>query len=92
MSQMVVPIDKHTECLLGWDNPLQTFFGQVYRIDEEGERVDLYEEDCVEKDGTILWVGASVGEIATVEDLAARLRPFVELPRDVKDRLSAEND
>ena len=90
MSQHVIPIDKTKECLVGWDPPLNTFFGQVYRIDEHGGRIDIFEEGGEEKDGTILWVGGFFGEISTVSELAKKLSPFVTLPRNVLEMLMTD--
>jgi len=84
-------IDGRTECLVGWDNPLQTFFGQVYRIDAAGERVDVFEEKGEEHDGTLLWVGGRFGEIETVADLVDALKPYT-MPLGMAELLDAEND
>lgn len=88
MSQFIFQAGKDTECQVGWDHPLETFYGQVYKVDEEG-RVDVYEgEDGEEMDGTIHWVGTSPKEIKTVEDLEQRLKPHVQiLPGDVFKKL-----
>lgn len=87
MSQFIFRAGKDLECQVGWDPALQTFYGQVYKTDEDG-RVDVYEENGEEKDGTIHWVGTSPGEIKTVEELQDRLKPVVQiLPRDAWKKL-----
>jgi hypothetical protein len=66
--------------VVGWDNPLQTYFGQVLRP----ETAD-YDDDNV-----LLWVGAAPREVITVEDLARHLAPFAELAPQVADQLRAD--
>jgi hypothetical protein len=56
---------------------MQTFFGQIYRVDKDGERVDA------EEDGTILWVGRRHNEIKSVYVLATQLRPRAEIPSKI---------
>ena len=48
---------RHT-IVIGWDNPLETFFAQVW----DGEPGDDY--------GVELWIGCEIGEIEDVEELA----------------------
>lgn len=86
MSQSVFRVDDTTECMVGWDPPLGTFFGQVYKIDGDGQRV---EEDEDGNDGTVLWVGASLAEIRTVDELARRLKPHAVLPESIRKELFA---
>lgn len=88
MSQITFRAGINTECLVGWDPPLETFFGQVYKTDEEG-RVDVYEEGGEEKDGTIHWVGATSHEIPTIDELESKLFPHVQmLPGEVRKKLN----
>ena len=86
MSQSVFRVDDQTECMVGWDPPLQTFFGQVYKVDEEDERV---EEDKDGNDGMILWVGTRHAEIQSVDDLARKLQFHVMLPENIRKELFA---
>lgn len=83
MSQFIIPIDGTKGCQVGWDRPLQTFYGRVYKIDENGEPVDVEIVDGEEKDGNILWVGTSFEEIRTVEQLEILLNDHVKIPRDI---------
>lgn len=72
--------------MVGWDNPLQTFFGQLYKVGEEGERVE--EDEDGNDAGTLVWVGARFAEIRTVDDLERKLQPHVKrLPEDVRKEL-----
>lgn len=85
MSQKVFKIDDQTACRVGWDPPLETFFGQVYTVDADGEQ-------CDGDDGapnTILWVGTKPGEIRTVDELARLLQPHAVLPEDIRNELFA---
>lgn len=84
MSQHVFRIDDKTECIVGYDSMLGTFFGQVYRVNEDGERIDLDDDDY----GVILWVGVSPAEIRTVDDLTRKMKPYV-LPEDIHRELFA---
>jgi len=55
--------------VVGWDNPLGTFFAQV----------DRQQDDDDPRDPTLLWVGCIPGEILRTEDLVQPLAPYVEL-------------
>jgi hypothetical protein len=86
MSQYFIRVDDETEAMVGWDEMLGTFYGQVYKIDQEGERV---EED---EDGNdiVLFVGAKHNEIRTVDELIkklAKLKPSVRIPHDICNEL-----
>ena len=75
MSQFIIPIDGNKEAQIGWDPGLKTYYGRVYST---GEPVD-----SEEKDGNILWVGTSLGEIRTVEQLEILLKDHVKIPRNI---------
>ena len=70
MSQHYISI-KQNDVLVGWDRPLQYFFGTVRK---KGEIVfstlELHE-----------------GGVATVAELAQVLSPYIELPEEIKDAL-----
>ena len=83
MSQRVFKVGPTTACMVGWDQMLETFFGQVYEIDVEGERAD----DENGEPNTILWVGTSQDEIRTVDELERLLKPLVVLPDSVRAEL-----
>ena len=74
MSQFIVPIDETRACQLGWDPMLQTYYGRVYKLDENGEPIDIEIVNDQEQSGNILWVGASHEEIPTVECLEIALK------------------
>ena len=53
---------------VGWDRPLQSFFGQVY-----DERRD-------EEENPIFWIGADrPGQVGAVDELAAAIAPYAEI-------------
>lgn len=62
---------KQYKILIGWDRPLQYFFGTVW----ENARPDKPDEG-------ILFTTLSLpgGGVGTIAELAILLRPFVELP------------
>jgi hypothetical protein len=68
--------------VLGWDNPMQTFFAQVrdrrgdglFPAGAAGHTLDL-------------WVGLGYGEVPTPDELAVLLAPFGAIPADVMGRL-----
>jgi hypothetical protein len=78
-SQHRFATSKYT-VIVGWDNPLQTFFAQVWPTDDEEMWGDEPE----------LWVGCDLGQVSTVEFLEDLLRPFAELPPGVKQSLLAD--
>ena len=83
MSRHEVPArDQTLSVVVGWDNPLQTFFAQVARP----ERADDGDED----DPMLLWVGTEPREVTTVEDLAHHLAPFADLATEMAEQLRAE--
>jgi hypothetical protein len=80
MSQHRFTTQEHT-VVIGWDDPLQTFFAQVW----PGHDDEDWEEP-------LLWVGCRAGEVATIDALAEALEPFAEIPDEVAARLGQEYD
>jgi hypothetical protein len=72
MSRHELPA-KETPMMLavGWDNPLETFFGIVCDT-------RLPEEDEIR-----LWVGTSFRELTSVSDLALAVIDYAELPAEI---------
>ena len=69
-SRITVPAREpgHT-VVVGWDNPLMSFFAQVVRHqDEDGER-----------DPVIVWVGTTRGEIHRPEALAELVAAYADM-------------
>lgn len=71
----------HAEAWAGWDNPLQTFFGQVLDPD-----IPVTQEEAV------FWIGTSYAAITTVEELCHRLREWATVPGEVLGQLQKEYD
>ncbi len=69
--------EAYWKVVVGWDNPLETFFAQV--LDERDE--------CPEEEGLLLWVGTTVEEVTAVESLAAAVEPYGKIPEDVWEAL-----
>src|SRR3989442_186238 len=95
MSQYKFEVKPRVECLLGWDQQLHSLFAQVYKVDEEGERLqELEEVDGQEKDVAILlWIGASKDEITHVFNLQAQLivaGEEVKIPHEIYGKLIGE--
>jgi hypothetical protein len=66
--------------VVGWDNPLSTFFAQVERIqDDDDPRVPI-----------LLWIGSELGEVAAAEQLAGPLAPYAELTSELVEQLRAD--
>lgn len=85
MSRRIIPSapgsPEGRETTVGWDAPLNTFF--AVSIDTPAA-----EDDDA---GEVFWVGATPGEIPTVEALAAALREHgVTLPDEMADQLAAD--
>ena len=77
------------EITVGWDNPLETFFAQVWDMSaDDDEAVDDLRgvEDSCE-----LFVGTSRSEIETIEALVSIVEPYGEVPDDVIDMLSDDH-
>ena len=87
MSQHIVPLDSTTEAVVGWDPPMETFFAQIYKIDETGERISA------EDNGTILWIGTRSREIYELETLIGLLATYkLRLDRKLQADLYADRD
>ena len=60
--------------VVGWDNPLRTYFAQVDRVNGE----------C------ILWIGSGERECPTAEGLVMPLAPFADLQTPTIEQLRAD--
>jgi hypothetical protein len=61
--------DPHLTIVVGWDNPMQTYFSHIY-----DDRIPPNRTDCV------FAVGVREGELRTPVDLAIALASWVDLP------------
>lgn len=66
--------------VVGWDNPMSTFFAQVAREQDDND----------ERDPVILWLGGRIGEIGRAVDVAPRLAPYARLDPDMLAQLEAD--
>lgn len=82
MSRHEIPArDRSLRIVVGWDNPLRSFFAQIVRRDTA---------DDDDGNPPILWVGAQPQEVVTVEDLARHLAPFADRTEDTAAQLRAD--
>ena len=66
--------------VVGWDNPLLTFFVQVERIQDDDDP----------RDPILLWIGSELGEVAQAEQIAGPLAPYAVLTPDLIEQLRAD--
>jgi hypothetical protein len=77
MSCYSVPAqDPDLTVIVGWDNPLMTFFAQVFNPSIEDD-----DEAC------LLWIGTAPEAIPTVAALQVQLADWATIPTDIVDRL-----
>lgn len=67
------------QVVVGWDNPLRTFFAQAVDSSIGLDNVDTFDLS--------LWAGAGYQEITTVEQLRQVLRGRAEIPADLAEHL-----
>ena len=80
MSRYNIPAQNPTlTIIIGWDNPLQTFFAQA---------CDPSVEDEAEAD--LLWIGTAIQEIPTVAALQAQLTGWATIPPAIVDCLARD--
>ena len=80
MSRYSVPAqDPNVTVIVGWDNPLTTFFAQAFD--------SAIEEDA---EACILWIGTAPQAIPTVAALQTHLAGWATLPADIVDRLTRD--
>jgi hypothetical protein len=60
--------------VVGWDAPLATFFGEVWDTTVPDEDDDA---------ACVLWAGAALGALPTVDALQTCLAAFATIPTDV---------
>ena len=65
--------------IVGWDNPLVTFFAQVFdpSIEEDAE-------------ADLLWIGTALQELPTVAALQAQLTGWATIPPEIVHRLTQD--
>ncbi len=65
--------------IVGWDNPMSTYFAQVTPTSEDVDDEDL-----------VLWIGTRPEEIGRLDDLVAPLAPFATLLPAMFEQLKAD--
>jgi len=81
MSRYVLPAhDPTLRVTVGWDPPLQTFFGQVVRPTTAPHADDTL----------IAWLGTRAQEIPSVAHLCRQLAAYAVIPRATQARLARE--
>jgi hypothetical protein len=81
MSRYVLPAhDPTLRVTVGWDPPLQTFFGQVVRP----TRVPSADDTLV------IWLGTRAQEIPSVAQLGRQLAAYAVIPRATQAQLARE--
>ena len=66
--------------VVGWDNPLSTFFAQIERIQDDDDP----------RNPILPWIGSEVGEVAQAEELAGPLASYAELTSELVEQLRAD--
>jgi hypothetical protein len=80
MSRHTIPaLQPGITVVVGWDNPLSTFFAQVSHNDAE-------EDD----DPIVLWLGTTPNEVLLPQDLVAPLAPYAVVTDHTIARLRAD--
>ena len=77
MSRHTVPSKSSgSTVVVGWDNPLQSYFAQVIREREVADGDDDY-------DPVLLWLGTSHHEHLNPDSLVEPLRPYADLDQEL---------
>ena len=79
MSRYSIPAQNPALTVVGWDNPLQTLFAQVFDPSIEDD-----DKACV------LWIGTAPEAIPTVAALQAQLAGWATIPADIVGRLRCD--
>src|ERR1700733_5402205 len=86
MSRRILPAkDENITVVVGWDNPLQTYFAQVAHNDVPDDN-----DDDDEGDPVILWIGTNFGEVSDPSRLPGPLAPYADLTQEHLARLRAD--
>jgi hypothetical protein len=84
MSRHEIPgFSPANKVIVGWDNPMQTFFMQV---------IDRKKENAGKDEKFVSWRGTALREIYEVEDLRRRLSPYADLTRKMGSALYGDKD
>lgn len=67
-------LPENLEVVVGWDEPLRTFFAIVE---------DFSREETDEQDTVLLWLGTTYDEIKDISELQRLLAPYATVPDDI---------
>jgi hypothetical protein len=82
MSRYIIPASTtQYHVVVGWDPPLATFFGEVW---------DPTVPDEDDETACILWAGAALGALPTVDALQACLQAYATIPAAVVAQLQQD--
>jgi len=76
------PNELNIKFVVGWDNPLKTFYLQ---------RIDLNKDED-DEDRINPWIGTTPEELPTVEDLLIHMVPYFQLTEDIIEALNKEKE
>lgn len=82
----ITAANPNHKIIIGWDPPLMTFFIQV--INRKTEEAD-------DKDGPdkfVYWAGLKPHEIYEIEDLVRHVRPYANIPHELRSTLYSDKD
>lgn len=74
------PDDAAWDIVVGWDPPLQTYYGQVMPLGD------------ISDDDLLLWVGRSPGELLTVPALDAALGAWATIDAELWNELERDRE
>jgi len=81
----VQPLNPDHTVIVGWDDPLETFFAQVW-----DDSMELSEDDDKGFDNLVFMVGYVGGEVPTVEKLQEVLQPFAHITDEINQQLQRD--
>jgi len=80
----VQPLNPDHTVIVGWDDPLETFFAQVW-----DNSIELSEDD--EEDKQLVFMVGYVGkEVPTIEKLQEVLQPFAHITDEINQQLQRD--
>jgi hypothetical protein len=76
---------RHWRIVVGWDNPLETFYAQVWEqyVDERPGHEEREELE--------LWMGLERREIGDLEELEELVEPYGPIPGRIRDDLEEDH-
>lgn len=88
MSRYAIPVQPavlatrpHLQAAVGWDNPMQTFFGQVLDPSLPDDQQEA-----------VLWIGTTHASIPGIQALIARMAPWAVIPSAIRLQLCKDYD